>query len=197
MEIENNAVSIIEFVDSLAYAKNVFQSYMLQDISKKELILVYNSSSDDFEKWLFLTKMYPMTRIYYLNSCTSLGECLNYCAERSIFENIAVFNQVGLYDFNYLQSSLKAMQTYQIQLIGKRTYYKHDEKENADIIVNPGFEGCITDYVILPSFVMRHNLFDNLRFDDINTDIDIEYCKKCRAKGYGIYSAKSEGLRLY
>lgn len=197
MENVNEAVSIIEFVDDLVYAKSIFHSYMLQNIRKKELILVYTGTSDDFEKWLSLTRVYPMTRIYQLNNGSSLGECLNYCAERSIFENIAVFSEVGLYDHYYLLSSLKAMQSNQVQLVGKRTYYRHDEKKNDDILVNPGFEDCMTDYVILPSFVIRHDLFDSLRFDDGNDDIDIEYCKKCRACGYGIYSAKVDGLRLY
>ena len=194
--IDNEAVSVIVPVSSLIYAGNVFINYMQQDLGKKELILVHNNPSDDFERWIYLSGLYPLTRIYQLDYGTSLGECLNYCAERTIFENIAIFREMHHYGQEYLSGSLGEMHLNSADLAGKKTYFSQCENGSHQTLVTPGFEKCFTDMVILPTFIFKHAIYKNIRFKDSNSNLDTGFCEDCRGYGYRIYSTDTGGFRF-
>jgi hypothetical protein len=188
MVSDNNNVSIITKVSGKASAINVFRNYMLQHVEKKELILVHNGQTDDFDQWVFMSRFYPMTRVYQMNAGTSLGECLNYCIDRAIFDNVAIFDEMHLYESGYISQALDGLRSFPAQLTGKRTYYMRAEDETEDVLVNAGFESCMTDMVILPTFVFRRLLFEQIKFEHSDDDIDISFCKQCAKRNYGIYS---------
>lgn len=194
--INSEAVSVIIPVNSLSHAGNVFINYMQQDLGKKELILVHNNPSDDFDQWVHLSGLYPMTRVYQLDCGISPGECLNYCIERAIFENIAIFQEMHHYEREYLSASLRDMQLYSADLAGKKTYFSQCKNEDHLTLVNPGFEKCLADMVILPTFIFRQALFYSIRFNDSNADLDTKFCEDCRNSGFRIYSTGTGGFRF-
>lgn len=190
------AVSVIVPVSGFTYAANVFMNYMQQDIGKKELILVHNNPSDDFEQWIHLSHLYPLTRVYQLNNGTSSGECLNYCIERAIFENIAIFQEMHYYEREYLTVSLREMVRNSADLAGKKTYISQGENGGLQTLVNPGYEKCFTDTVILPTFLFRQTLYKNIRFIGSNENLDTRFCEECRNKGCRVYSTESGGFQF-
>lgn len=194
--IDNEAVSIIVPVSNLIYAGNVYINYMQQDLAKKELILVHNNPSDDFDQWVFLSGLYPMARIYQLDHGTSLGECLNYCADRTIFENIAVFHEMHHYGHEYLSGALNEMYLNSADIAGKKTYFAQCENESRQTLINPGFEKCFTDTVILPTFIFKQALFKDIRFKDSNENLDTQFCEECRENRKHIYSTGAGGFQF-
>lgn len=194
--IENETVSIIVPVSNLIYAGNVYLNYMQQDMRKKELILVHSNPTDDFAQWVFLSKLYPLVRVYQLNYDTSIGNCLNYCVERTIFENIAIFHEMHYYGQKYLSDSLKEMYLNSADLAGKKTYFAQYKNESHQTLVNPGFEKCFTDTVILPTFIYKQTLSKVIRFEDSNVNLDTRFCEECKDNSYRIYSTNADGLQF-
>lgn len=198
--INGEAVSVIIPVSSLIHAENVFSNYMRQDMAKKELILVHNNFSDDFEQWIRMSASYPMTRVYQLDPGASLGECLNYCIERAIFENISIFQELHHYAPEYLSASVNDMYLNATDLAGKKTYFLQNEREDHLTLANPGFEKCFVDTVILPTFVFKQSLFNSarsgvIRFIESNAELDTTFCKDCRNNGCRIYSTDASGFQ--
>ncbi len=198
--MNSEAISIIVRVSSLMHAGNVFNNYMQQNLDKKELILVHNNPLEDFDQWVHSSGLYPMTRVYQLDDDKSLGECLNYCTERAIFENIAIFQEMHQYEPEYLSSSLREMYLHSAEVTGKKTYFSQCGKEEPLTLVNPGFEKSFTDRVILPTFIFRRELFDSIsskgiRFNNSNEDLDAKFCEDCRNNGCRIYSNDTAGFR--
>lgn len=83
-------VTIIMKAGSIETAEEVFRRYMQYGAAKKELILAHNSDQESFEKWLELSRLYPMVRIYRLKPETPEQDCFNYCIERSIYGNTII-----------------------------------------------------------------------------------------------------------
>lgn len=199
--INSEAVSVIIPVSSLTYAGNVFFNYMRQNLAKKELILIHNNPLDDFDQWIHMSASYPMTRVYQLDSGISPGECLNYCIERAIFENISIFQEMHHYAPEYLSASVKDMYLNAADLAGKKTYFSQNQKEDHPTLVNPGFEKCFADTVILPTFVFKQSLFNGngsagARFIDSNAELDTRFCEDCRNNGGRIYSTDTGGFQF-
>jgi hypothetical protein len=88
----NTGISIIMKAGSIEAADEVFKRYMQYGSAKKELILVHNGDTESFERWLELSRIYPMVRIYRLRPETSEQDCFNYCIERSIYANTVILN---------------------------------------------------------------------------------------------------------
>lgn len=196
LPFDSKAVSVVTPVSSLVHAPNVFINYMQQDLGKKELILVHNNPSDDFERWVQISVLYPMTRVYQLDPGVSLGESLNYCVERAIFENIAIFYEIHHYDQKYLSASLQEMLQNNAAAAGKRTYFSKGLDENHQTIINPGFEKCFTDMVILPTLIFKQEIYKHIRFINSNENLDIRFCEDCRNNGRRIYSTDSGGFEF-
>lgn len=165
-----NAVTIITKISGLANKDNVSKNYMRQEAVKKELILVHNSEQDCFEQWLELSRLFPMVRIYRLSQGASDGECLNYCVEHSIFENIAIFSEERFYDKDYLTKSANKLNETKSDLTGM----KNPDPSN--------------DFIMLPTFVFRKTLFGDIRFTSAGLELDKCFCEECRAKGAKITS---------
>lgn len=196
MQRDDIAASIIATVSNLIYAGNIYINYMQQDLRKKELILVHNNSSDDFEQWVFLSRLYPMVRVYQQDNGTSIGGCLNYCIERSIFENIVLFHEAHYYGPGYLSGSLREWNHTPADLFGKKTYFALQENTNRQALNNPGYENCCTDFVILPTFIFKQTLFNIVRFKDSDTNLDNQFCKDCRDKNCKIFSTDRNNYLL-
>ena len=195
--VYEKAVSVIVPISSITYAVNVFTNYIRQSIEKKELILVHSNASDDFEQWLHLSRLYPLTRVYRLNNGTALGECLNYCADRAIFENIAIFREMHCYEREYLAASFREMVRNSAELAGKKTYVSICDRDGSPTIFNPGYERCLTDSVILPTFLYRQALHKSIRFTGSDEGLDERFCEECRNKGYRVYSTGSDGFQFH
>jgi hypothetical protein len=189
---DNDCVSIITCASSLAFAKNVFSNYMQQDICKKELIIVHNNSRDDFEQWLDQTRLYPMVRIYQQDPGTPVGDCINYCMERSIYENIALFHEEHYYGPLYLSGCIRDLYRTQADLVGKRTYYTLAAATGQPVLHSPGYENGYTDFVILPTFLFKRTLSDTLRFDSSSAELDKTFCGKLINAGGRIFSTDHE-----
>ena len=115
----SQGVSIVVPFARLQNMNNIFENYMQQEISKKELIIVVNNDLDHFECWAEKSNAYPMVRVYQQNESKTLGECLNYGIHQSILTHIAIFSDAHYYGSKYLSNAFKIFYSTNISLFGK------------------------------------------------------------------------------
>lgn len=188
MNIYKKGVSIITSTNRLNCMRNIFNNYLNQSITNKELIIILNNNFINIEKWIVNSKSYDNVRIYQLSSKVSLGDCLNYAVEKSNYDIIAKFDDDDIYHCNYLIDSLETFNYTNANIVGKSTIYVYFENNNTLAILNPNNENKYVERVHGATLTVNKNVFDKIKFQNVNIGEDVKFCKDCNKNSYKIFS---------
>lgn len=187
-EREQEGVSVIVCTQRPLFMDNVLENYSKQEWGTKELIVILNNDEINIRDWQAKLEQYPNSKIYQLSEQTSLGECLNYAVKKTSYNYIAKFDDDDYYGPCFLTDLMHAFNYTEADIVGKLSHYAYLESMKALVIRFPGYENRYTNF-LTGSFLVKKAVFKSVSFDPISLGEIFNFMKKCRAKGFKIYSA--------
>ncbi|HZH60004.1 MAG TPA: glycosyltransferase family A protein [Metabacillus sp.] len=188
-------VSIITCTIRQRYIDNVFKNYHSQRFKDKELIIVLNKDNMDIKAWRQKAKMHANVRVYQVSEKLTLGECLNFGIIKSKFPVIAKFDDDDFYSPFYLEEVESAFQRNVADIIGKTSYFTYIEKEKLLLTLHKT-ENCYTNFVAGGTLVFKKEVWKKVRFGKEKSGTDVSFLKRCRRRGYKIYSTSKSNYTL-
>ncbi len=183
-----SGISVICSTNKKGKMENILENFISQDYTLKELIIVFNYEESNLEKFNNTTLPYDNIQIYTLGSKKSLGECLNFCVEKSKYPIIAKFDDDDYYGPQYLSDSVKSLDLEGVGIVGKSCTFVYFVEEKLIAIQNYKKENKFVNRVAGSTLIFKKEIFNTIKFHDISLGEDIEFCKDCLNKGYKIYS---------
>jgi cellulose synthase/poly-beta-1,6-N-acetylglucosamine synthase-like glycosyltransferase len=181
-------VSIITCTKRFEYINNIIRNFLRQRWPKKELIIIINR--DDIPGWPYraIAGMYRNIRVYRKKETTSLGSCLNFGVMKSKYSHIAKFDDDDYYAPLYLSEAMYLFRRKKVDVVGKRAHFLWLDGKKVLILRNPNRQYQRVRILPGATLVFKKRVFRNVRFPNVNASEDDKFCKKCREKGYTIYS---------
>ncbi|MFC3886629.1 glycosyltransferase family 2 protein [Bacillus songklensis] len=171
------------------FMENVFQNYERQAWKEKELIIILNKDNMDITKWEERAKQSQGVSVYQLSEEVTLGECLNYGIEKAKYDFIAKFDDDDYYAPHYLAQSMEALEEMNADIVGKRTVYMYFENLRTLAIHRPGNENMFVEGELMgATLLFKKEISEQVRFRHKNKGEDSTFLRKCRTKGYRMYS---------
>ncbi|MFF2498043.1 glycosyltransferase [Peribacillus sp. NPDC058075] len=170
------------------FIQNVFNNYNQQTWKDKELIIVLNSDTMDFDKWKEKSLQYDHVQVYQLSEKATLGDCLNFGVLKSKYEYIAKFDDDDYYGPLYLTSASEELKKGDIHVLGKNSYYIFLKKKESLILVS-GVENDESDTVAGATLIIKKELFEKIQFEKMNRAEDYFFIMECKKQGYKIFSS--------
>ncbi len=187
---KNNDIPGITVITSTirpGYLENVFKNYNRQNYSKKELIIVLNKNSMNIERWREKAKHYPNVRVFQLDESKSFGKCYNFCVSQSKYDYISPFDDDDYYAPNYLTDIVDAFKSTHADVVGKKTRFIYFERSGILAISCVNNENRYVNHLDGPTLSFNKKVFDKVKFSN-GLGIDTQFCKKCLANGFKLYS---------
>jgi hypothetical protein len=188
MDEKAYGVSIITCTNKLYFMENIFANYENQEWVTKELILILNNEKLDIKEWEQKANQYQNVTVYQQPDEVSLGACLNFAINKAKYENIAKFDDDDFYAPLYLTEALYSLQSDNIQIVGKRSYYLYIENKNQLLIRFPNRENRKVKMVHGGTIVAKKEVFEQVPFLDISLGEDKYFFQQCIDSGFIIYS---------
>lgn len=123
------------------------------------------------------------------SSDTSLGACLNRCAEAADGQVLAKMDDDDHYGPQYLSDQLFALEYSGADVVGKQAHYMHLTTSDAVILRSGEREHRFSDFVMGPTIVARAELMRDNPFPDLRRGEDTAFLRNASAGGGTIYSA--------
>lgn len=181
-------ISVICSTNKKEMISNIIENYISQDYRSKELIIVINYDIANIDRLLEIILPYENVQLYLLGSKRSLGECLNFCVEKSKYPFIAKFDDDDYYAPPYLSDTVKSLSLENVAIVGKSCTFVYFSEEQLIGIKNTTMENKYVTRVAGSTLMFKRELFENIRFQEINLGEDIKFCNDCLSIGYKIYS---------
>ncbi|OUM45550.1 glycosyltransferase [Arthrobacter agilis] len=122
-------------------------------------------------------------------SATTLGACLNRCADAADGEVLAKMDDDDHYGPQYLSDQLFALDYSGADLVGKQAHYMHLTTSDAVILRSGEREHRFTDFVMGPTIVARAELMASNPFPDLRRGEDTAFLRTVAASGGSVYSS--------
>lgn len=183
-----NGISIITCTNRAAYINNLFRNYDRQKWRKKELIIILNNDNMNIEEYKETASRYKNTFVYRLPEKTSLGKCLNFGVKNARHRFVAKFDDDDYYAPSYLKETMKTFRKTKADIVGKRAHFLWLSGNKVLILRHKGSENKFVKIVPGATLVIKKSVFKRVRFPNINKGEDDIFCRRCRAKGFKIYS---------
>lgn len=185
----NDGFSIITATCRDLCINNIIENYLRQSIDKKELIIIINNDNIDIELFTSYTFKNSNIYVYKLPQSISLGECLNFGVSLSNYNFIAKFDDDDYYGPYYLKESYDILSSNYCDIVGKNKTYYYIEELNKLVLKNNGIENNFVPSVMGSTLCFKKNLFDNVKFRDLEFREDYFFNSDCLKKGYKIFSS--------
>lgn len=184
----NPGVSVITSTNRINSLENILNNYLSQEYSIKELIIIINNNSIDISKWQEIIKSRNDIKIYKMDEKFTLGECLNLAIEKSIYPYISKFDDDDYYGPFYLNDALNAFTYTNASIVGKHSVYAYIEGMDLLVLRFPNHENRYMDYVSGSTLTFKKEIFNNIKFKNLNKSEDTIFLREALAFGYKIYS---------
>lgn len=181
-------ISVICSTNKIGMIENILENFLSQDYSLKELIIILNYNVVKLDNLLQLVATHDNITIYNLGSKKSLGECLNFGVEKSKYPIIAKFDDDDYYAPPYLSDTIKSLSLEGVGVVGKSCTFVYFTEKKIIAIQNINSENKYVNRVAGSTLMFKKELFDKIRFHDMDLGEDINFCKDCLKIGYKIYS---------
>lgn len=181
-------VTVITSTNKPQFMNNIFDNYSRQVYKKKQLIIVINGYSIDPAVWMEKAKFYPNVQIYQLPETATLGECLNYAADRSQYNVISKLDDDDFYTKYYLSSAVRALRRTNADLVGKRSILTYFEDDGTLILRFPGNENKYQHYVAGGTITFRKSVFHRVRFGAISLGEDVDFLTRCKKNRFKLFA---------
>jgi glycosyltransferase involved in cell wall biosynthesis len=119
----------------------------------------------------------------------TLGERFNKAAEKANGEYIAKMDDDDFYFANYLKDMLIPFTFGDYAMVGKKELYMYLSGSQKLIKRFPGMKHQNADFVAGPTFVIKKEVFDKVKFESRNTGEDSSFVRNLKSAGYKIYAS--------
>ena len=209
-----SVITVTNKVDPYIY-QNIFNNYLNQSYSNKELILIINTNKEDYYRHetpynnngieIYVNTLDDILNRRDLKDLKSsikifefpintLGDCLNKSALLSSGKYWCKFDDDDKYGAKYLENSLLYLQKSGADIVGKRRVFVEDKQTkslyltNSKNLVRPP-NHKMTDFIRGPTFFCRTILVLLIRFPHINKGEDTEFLRRCNRSNKKIYTS--------
>jgi len=186
--IADEGISVIICTKRQRYIENVFENYDAQTWKLKELIIILNHDKMNIGKYRRRARKSKNVSVYQLPEHTSLGECLNFGVDNSMYNYVAKFDDDDYYAPDYLTDSMQAFQKTNADIVGKRTHYVYLEASNILLLLNPKNENNFVSTLPGATLVIRKAVFNQVRFSKRDLGEDSKFCRDCVKLGLKMFS---------
>ena len=181
-------VSVICSTNRPDFIKQLLANYQRQTYVPRELIIVLNNNAINLREWRLKTAQFPDIQVYQLDEQINLGECLNYAIEKSNLDYIANFNDDDYYGSPYLDHAMAAFTYTDADIVGKGSMYVYFKASKKLVNMWPDRENCYVQAVAGATLVFKKEVFEKVRFPDLNSGEDPHFNFECFRRGYKIYA---------
>jgi cellulose synthase/poly-beta-1,6-N-acetylglucosamine synthase-like glycosyltransferase len=194
-------VSIISCTIRQKCLDNIFQNFNRQIWEDKELIIILNKDEMDIENWNKEAEAYPNVSVYQLPESATLGECINFGAQKAKYPFVAKFDDDDYYSPYYLKHSMKAFEETDASVVGKTTIYMFFKKQKLLTSFNLNkFGGALADnegkynnnLLMGGTLIIKKSVFNQVQFSNTNIAEDAEFCLACINNGFTLFSTTKE-----
>ena len=119
----------------------------------------------------------------------TLGERFNKAAEKANGEYIAKMDDDDFYFANYLKDMLIPFTFGDYAMVGKKELYMYLSGSQKLIKRFPGMKHQTADFVAGPTFVIKKEVFDKIKFESRNTGEDSSFVRNLKSAGYKVYAS--------
>lgn len=119
----------------------------------------------------------------------ALGACLNLGVELASGQVIAKMDDDDVYGPYYLTDSVHALNYSGAEVVGKKAHYVQLRELGVIVLENPEMEHQFTELVAGPTILARRNVFEQVRFPELNIGEDSTFLRAVTAAGGVIYSS--------
>lgn len=183
-----DGVTVITSTNKLQFLNNIFNNYRRQLYKNKQLIIVLNNKLLDLSVWVEKARTYSNVSVYQLPDSTTLGECLNFAADRSRYNVISKFDDDDYYSAYYLTTAVRALRKTNADIVGKRTVLTYFEDDSTLMLRYPGYENKVQHYIAGGTITFRKSVFKNVRFGALSLGEDVDFLTKCKKNGYKLFA---------
>jgi cellulose synthase/poly-beta-1,6-N-acetylglucosamine synthase-like glycosyltransferase len=183
-----DGVSIIACTKRAEYINNLFENFHRQKYPNKELIVIVHKDDIPIDMYVQMARNDPRISVYRIPEKISLGKCLNYGVNIVKYKVVAKFDDDDYYAPLYLKDAIRTMKKTKAHVVGKKAHYMWLMGKKLLILRYPNRE---KDWVsILPgaTLVIRKSVFKHVKFSNISRGEDDRFCRKCKARGFKLYS---------
>lgn len=162
----------------------IIDNYKRQIYINKELIIIINN--ENIDKNFFIKKLNENNinyKIYQNNNNVTLGECYNYSINILNGKYFCKMDDDDYYDEKYIINQLYLLKKYNCDIIGKSYFYLYDSYNN---ILYSKF---INNIILGGTMIIKKNVFDKIKFDNLNRGEDTNFLKKASKNKFKIYSS--------
>lgn len=185
---EKKGISIITVTNNDLFIDNIFNNYDRQSFKHKELVIVLNKNDLNIDKYNSKAKAYENVRIHRMDEKLSLGYCLNYAINVSVYNIVAKFDDDDYYGSKYLSSSFEVFNQTEAEVIGKASHLVYFQQSELLAIRDPNRENKYVGFVNGSTLIFRKEIFKKIQFSNISIGEDTDFCRRCKKKGIKIYS---------
>lgn len=168
----NTGISVICSTNKLNSLEEILNNFLSQSYEPKELIIGLNY--DIVNTYAFTTAIADIknVKIYSLGSKRTLGECLNYCIEKTKYPIIAKFDDDDYYGPLYLSDTAKLLSMDNIDIVGKACYYVYFYQKKLIGLMNLERENRFVNRVAGSTLMFKREVFEKIKFPNINLGED-------------------------
>ncbi len=191
-ENQNLGVSVVVSTNKPQFMENIFENYVSQKYSNKELIIILNNDAMHLEEWQEKANQYPdeSIQIFQLDEEIPLGRCLNYGFEHAKFDFLTKFDDDNYYAPDFIGDLMMYFDFTDADIIGKTSYYVYYEATKILALRFAGSEQQYHNFTSGSAMIFTRQLFENVQFPEgKNVGEDTHFLKQAIELGYKIYSA--------
>ncbi|MFZ7943327.1 glycosyltransferase [Neobacillus sp. 19] len=183
-----NGVTIIICTNKIGLMENIYLNFENQKWENKELIIILNNDSLKIEDFIAKAEQYQSVTVYQLPQSYTLGECLNFGINKAKYEYIAKFDDDDYYAPSYITEAMRAFETTNADVVGKRTAYMYYLKSKQLRLRFPRNGRKWVTRVHGATLMAKKEVFKKVPFAHISLGEDVNFLLRCRQRGLKIYS---------
>ncbi len=184
----NDGITVITCTNRDSYIDNILKNYSRQNNVNKELIIVLNSDHLNLNQWQEEAKNYHNVTIFQLDQKFTLGKCLNFAVSMSKYDTIAKFDDDDYYGSKYLEEAVNAFKITGAKVLGKGSTFVYFMSQKTLAVRTPDQENRYVNFANGSTLIFKKDIFEKVKFANMNIAEDVKFCTNCVKNGYKIYS---------
>lgn len=181
-------VSVVTVTHRPTFMFKVYENFLRQTYSPRELIIILNNNAMNLEYWQQQAPIHESIRIFQLEEGVSLGECYNYAVTQARFPYIAKFDDDDYYAPGFLSTGIRTFDRVNAHIVGKSCRYIYFESSSTLGLHEPYPEYSYVTYVPGATMIIKREVFDKVKFPDLNAGEDNAFQDECLKQGFLIYA---------
>lgn len=174
-------VSIIVPTFKKNYMNNIFSNYDRSEYPVKELIIILNNNVLDISHYQEAGDKYKDVKVICVDEKCTLGECLNIGISNSKYNYIARMDDDDYYGPHYLTDTMNVFNYSDVQMTGKNPVFVYLEENKSLYLFKH------TNPVIGATFLFKKDVFEKVKFRNLNFREDFYFLYDCCREGIKIY----------